>query len=572
MKCKKTASMILASAMLLGLLAGCGGGSDSASPAAESSASAPTAAPVEETDQTPAAEESLTEASLLPQEAEASAQEEAAAKTAPEPEDYTLSEEGETLSLWYPAAGAFQNMIDYSEQARLKETEALTGVHIDLVLANMENANQTLNLMAASGDFPDMIQNPNMVTGGVTAAVENEMLMPLNDLYDEFMPHYKAIRESLSAYEKDSKLEDGTLPMAYAFYKEGYGINLGPVIRQDWLDDLNLDAPVTYDDYHDVLTAFKNDKGADAALWIPYTGTVSGYLVAGYQIGGEMLCRDGEVLYGPVTDEYKEYLEMMKQWYSEGLIYSDFATYTASEQYAPDELISHDRTGIFYSTAAMMTEFEGKSTSGMTLTAIGDAVQNVGDKNHVCHNYSLVLGIGTGISTTCSDPELAAQWLNFQYTQKGFMLNNYGEEGVSYELDAEGNPHFTDLITSNPDGLPLPIAIEKYACMSGPFVNDYTRMYAGYTDAQKEASDIWTATSDNEWMVANVPLETEESTEYNAALAEVSTYSAAQVAKFITGEADLDTEWDEYVSTCQSLGVDTMIDIYTDAVARYNAA
>ena len=97
-------------------------------------------------------------------------------------------------------------------------------------------------------------------------------------------------------------------------------------------------------------------------------------------------------------------------------------------------------------------------------------------------------------------------------------------------------------------------------------------MYAGYTDAQKEASDIWTATSDNEWMVANVPLGTEESTEYNAALAEVSTYSAAQVAKFITGEADLDTEWDEYVSTCQSLGVDTMIDIYTDVVARYNAA
>ena len=285
-----------------------------------------------------------------------------------------------------------------------------------------------------------------------------------------------------------------------------------------------------------------------------------------------MLCKDGEVLYGPVTDEYKDFLEMMKQWYSEGLIYSDFGTYTASEQYAPDELISHDRTGIFYSTAAMMTEFEGKSSSGMTLSAIPDAVQKEGDKNHVCHIYSLVLGIGTGISTTCSDPELAAQWLNFQYTQKGFMLNNYGEEGESYELDADGNPHFTDLITNNPDGLPLPIAIEKYACMSGPFVNDYTRMYAGYTDAQKEASNIWTGTSDNQWMVANVPLEAEESTEYNAALNEVSTYSAAQIAKFITGEADLDTQWDEYVSTCESLGVQTMIDIYTDAVARYNAA
>lgn len=557
---KKLISLSLAAVMALGLMAGCGN-TESSDTASAQSAPAETAA-AKETQAAPA------------ETAEAQSAQESAVEiqTAEEPEDYTLSDSGETLSLWYPAAGAFQNMIDYSEQARLKETEALTGVHIDLVLANMENANQTLNLMAASGDFTDMIQNPNMITGGVTAAVENEMLLPLNDLYEEYMPHYKAIRESVKAYEKDSKLEDGTLPMAYAFYKEGYGINLGPVIRQDWLDELGLDAPVTYDDYHDVLTAFKNQKNADSALWIPYTGTVSGYLAAGYGTGSEMLCKDGTVYYGPITDEYREFLGMMKEWYSEGLIYSDFATYTASTQYAPDELISHDRTGIFYSTVAMITEFEGKSSSGMTLSAIPDAVQKEGDKNHVCHNYSLVLGIGTGISTTCENPELAAQWLDFQYTQKGFMLNNYGEEGVSYELDDQGNPHFTDLITNNPDGLPLPIAIEKYACMSGPFVNDYTRMNTGYTQAQEEASDIWTGTSDNEWMVANVPLETEESAEYNSALNEVSTYSAAQIAKFITGEADLDKEWDQYVSTCQELGVQSMIDIYTDAVARYNNA
>ena len=215
MKCKKTLSMLLASALAFGLLAGCGGNSGSAG-SASASAEASSAAPVSEA--APAASETV--AVSTPEESvlEDSAQEqETVLKEAPEPEDYTLSEDGETLSLWYPAAGAFQNMIDYNDQARLKETEALTGVHIDLVLANMENANQTLNLMAASGDFPDMIQNPNMLTGGVSAAVENEMLIPLNDLYDEYMPHYKAIRESLSAYEKDSKLEDGTLPMAYAF-------------------------------------------------------------------------------------------------------------------------------------------------------------------------------------------------------------------------------------------------------------------------------------------------------------------------------------------------------------------
>ena len=48
-----------------------------------------------------------------------------------------------------------------------------------------------------------------------------------------------------------------------------YGLNdsaalpdYGPVIRQDWLDAQGLEKPVTYDDLHEVLTAFKNAYGA----------------------------------------------------------------------------------------------------------------------------------------------------------------------------------------------------------------------------------------------------------------------------------------------------------------------
>ena len=33
------------------------------------------------------------------------------------------------------------------------------------------------------------------------------------------------------------------------------------------------------------------------------------------------------------------------------------------------------------------------------------------------------------------------------------MLLNWGVEGVSYELDEEGKPHFTDQVLNDPDGL-----------------------------------------------------------------------------------------------------------------------
>ena len=118
--CKKTISAFLASALALSLLAGCGGG-DSSSAAASSagtSAAAPSAEPT--TAAVSTAPASTPEESVLE---DSAAETETTLNEAPEPEDYTLSEDGETLSLWYPAAGAFQNMIDYNDQARLKETE-----------------------------------------------------------------------------------------------------------------------------------------------------------------------------------------------------------------------------------------------------------------------------------------------------------------------------------------------------------------------------------------------------------------------------------------------------------------
>lgn len=32
----------------------------------------------------------------------------------------------------------------------------------------------------------------------------------------------------------------------------------GPEVRKDWLDSVGLDAPVTIEDYHEMLLAFKN--------------------------------------------------------------------------------------------------------------------------------------------------------------------------------------------------------------------------------------------------------------------------------------------------------------------------
>ncbi|MDD6024415.1 MAG: hypothetical protein PUC06_09315 [Oscillospiraceae bacterium] len=42
-----------------------------------------------------------------------------------------------------------------------------------------------------------------------------------------------------------------------------------------------------------------------------------------------------------------------------------------------------------------------------------------------------------------------------------------------------------------------------------------------------------------------------------------------QTKKFITGQADIDDQWDTYVATCKSMGYDELQEITQASVSRY---
>ena len=55
-------------------------------------------------------------------------------------------------------------------------------------------------------------------------------------------------------------------------------------------------------------------------------------------------------------------------------------------------------------------------------------------------------------------------------------------------------------------------------------------------------------------------------------LLEVQTYYKEMEAKFITGAADIETEWDEYVANCETMGIKDVLNVYQAAYDRYNEA
>jgi putative aldouronate transport system substrate-binding protein len=82
-------------------------------------------------------------------------------------------------------------------------------------------------------------------------------------------------------------------------------------------------------------------------------------------------------------------------------------------------------------------------------------------------------------------------------------------------------------------------------------------------------------TINNLWPYAETPfdlnslvLTEDESDTYNDAWTDINAYIVESTAKFITGEADIAAEWDNYVKALEQMGLQDVIDVYQAAYDR----
>lgn len=160
-----------------------------------------------------------------------------------------------------------------------------TNVEIEWIHPAIGQEAEKFNIMIASGDLPDVIHyNWDSYPGGQEAAVIGNVIISLNDIVENNMPHLSKMLTKFPELVKPMKTDSGlfcTIPNIYANTqsdsKSHQGLSglepcfetyLGLYIRKDWLDQLNLPSPVTVDDWFTTLKAFKDEKGAKAPLSI----------------------------------------------------------------------------------------------------------------------------------------------------------------------------------------------------------------------------------------------------------------------------------------------------------------
>lgn len=592
---KRIMAMLLAAAAMLGLLSGCG--NDAAS---SKSSSVAEAAPVEASENIAGAAD--IGSTLEMGEADASAVEEAVASNDPSLELYSyessynmgalttglpLTEDGETFSLWLsvpPNVGTlFKNgMADHEVFLKAEE---FTGVHIEFLEQSAETSADKFNLMLVSGDYPDLVNGMDF-TGGNDLAVESDFAVNIAEDIAAYAPNYQGIIDSDPSIIKTITTDEGNVVAFYTFNSEKQGTTEGAWIRGDWLEDLNLENPKTYDQWEEVLTAFKTEKGAEEPLMMPSDMVPSGnFLASGFGIAATFqsmmgaaypyYVEDGEVKFGPLEEGYREYVTLINDWMNKGLISSTFIQDNANpmgDVYSTN--VSTGRSGIFFNGVGMISMFQANLTDADPngqLIACYDARKNEDDVLHNANQDSIVGKMGITITTACENYELAMKWCDFWYTQDGVLLANYGILGESFEFDENGIPYVTELVTNNPDGLSLMDTQFMYSTDSVNRINDITKTRSTYTEAGLAARDIWDYNRDDaNTLPEAVELSADEADEHSSIYSDINTRLQEGIAQFITGARPME-EWDSFVEELYDMGIEDCIELQQAAYERYLA-
>lgn len=590
-KNRKWIGLLLAIAMAFGLLSGCGTPASSMESATSSAPEsvAPTTEATQEPTEAPSAEEPSTVESSVEEPAE-----EVADGPVAGDEDFDwsvfepLTEEPTTLTMFYTQPPMLASVMDSPNDMSYlyQKFEEITNVHIEFTMVNMMDASTNFTLMISSGDYCDIINDALNYYDTADQAYEDGIAVDLLEHADS-VPNFLALLEEYPEIKSDLlSLEGHILNMPRIDMPIAQTADAGFLIRQDWLDELGLEVPQSYDAMHEVITAFKNKYDLSDPYVMPYQVLSPwGLMAGGYGITATANANNfyvdletDEIKLSTASDAYYEYLSMFRDWYSEGLISSDFTSYQSN---LPDEsLISTEQTGIWFSDLSYIKTYQDLLASvnpNAKLSLMNDP--GIDDEKTGYIATTRVIG-GTGgfsVSESCSDVELALSWCDMWYNPDLTQFINYGYEGITFEYDEDGNPVLGGCIIDNDLGLPsIKMSNGVYLCTSGGFIYDLHKYDLEYTDLQLEAYTAWINAAKDESTVttSQVPggakMDVDQASTVSAAMSDINTYVSEMALKFVTGVEPLNEDsYAQYVANIEGMNLQSALDAQQAAYDRY---
>ena len=332
------------------------------------------------------------------------------------------------------------NESKYSKTNNLiPQIEEATNTKLDVEFVSEAAYPDRVVTSLAGNDTPELFcRVPNR-----QAFIKDGAAFPLYDLLMQYAPNYMDIVESYNDPDMLLELTDVSTFEIYSMMNiREPECQLSFLIREDWLKALNLDVPETWDEFVDVLTAFKtrDPNGNGKADEIPFSAQDITNLRYAFGINTRyFFAMDGDN-YVPTVyhSQYKNYLESLQDLFSAGLLDN---LYHQRGYEGLQNLMANNTVGctVYYS------EYAKKSTEDLRKLGYADAkwigIQPIKGPD----GYSGVQSAGGFennfmISSKVSKDKAREiiRFMNWFYTEDGINLLNYGVDNVHNTVNDDG--------------------------------------------------------------------------------------------------------------------------------------
>jgi len=437
--------------------------------------------------------------------------------------------------------------------------EEATNTNVDLRMFPQDGFPERLTTTLASGDLPDVI-----VAGPDLAMLVNEgAIIPLDDLLEAYGQNILAALGDdivFSRFAADGKIY--ALPNIV-----DYRPNFAMQVRTDWLDQLDLDVPDTWDEW---VHAWEQMLTLDANI-VPYAGDIYAFLPSFglFTSSRQMWLTDaaGNLTIAPEMPEFRSYLEAMRDLHERGILDQEFAirgTIVGNFESVENAL----NAGI---AGSVVTWATNTRTVTQNLMEIDEDARLLGvlpvpgpDGHRGTPARARVSG-STAITIAGADrAREIIQFFDFLYSEEGRILMSFGIEGETFEfVDGEPFllPDFLNFTPARQAGINFTAMAhhmdgEAFAqLMFGGTVDQLNDMERIAFDANFASADYWFSN------VPNVGGTTAANIEHGAF---IFPELEGLIARTIIGELTVDEFFEQY-DALRPLGLQAILDDAAEA-------
>lgn len=462
--------------------------------------------------------------------------------------------------------------------------EEVTGINIEWV--NIDEA--ALSTYLAGNDWPDFFHTYLLTSSQINdyGIVGGKFVNYLD--YLNIMPNlaktYEDYPETLAA---STQINGEVYNLFQVAGPTSTGTTARPHVRLDVLENAGItELPTTVDELYDQLVILKEKNGEPGMILD--TNKINGMVPMLYAAFGTLNNLDfdddgtGKVVYGRVSDQMKHYYEFLNKLYEEELMNREWLTLdtTALNQFAKSgkvaymtqpaaqSLTQEDLNGNWDNLgclAPLTSEYDNTQTLPGRIDYRPVAGMYINKDSEYVEELCKMFDIAFATEEVVEGTGLYGQAFTYGYENVDWVLN---DDNTYDQIVPEGFDSFTayqnqalrwwDFGRADKFGSAVTSAPGNAQVRQKGYVENVIP-YMATEHIFPQQQELLKFTDEEQYVIDNK-------------YADISLYADEMQAKFITGVADIEKEWDAYVAECEKMGLAEVLEVYQASYDRWKDA